>query len=345
MLPSIVLNPAPSPGGGLSGRFVDEIAAAAILEIVERADLAGHFKRVAIDRVVPAFDVDRTGPTGEPEFRDDVDPVAVAEAGGAHEHELLLAEDAVLLDHLPPHRCVLAVHVEEFVRPLADLGQRIDEVNQLVAGLPFEPQIVGGQGIEHQLPGVGIVGDIPVPRRPVAVHGAVLEGDFDALVGRALREFAEDLLEARQARFDRLVADATREAGDAGRAEVVGVVDRVLPGGERRKVGLPLLERVAEHPDGGDRDVAIADGVERTLAQFGKILPVGGLPEERLETFETEIGDLGDALGRARLARLYHGADADGFGGIGQLKALMLKFRRAGAFARCRWRQRPWRDS
>src|SRR5687767_8225417 len=68
----------------------DVVAAAALLQIIEGPDLPGHFERVAIDRVVPALDVDGTRPAGEPEFGDDVGPVAVAEAGGAHEKNFSL---------------------------------------------------------------------------------------------------------------------------------------------------------------------------------------------------------------------------------------------------------------
>src|SRR5665213_3047637 len=92
----------------VSGRITDEITAPAILEIVERPHLPGHLERIAIDRIVPAFDVDRARPAGEPELRDDVDPIAVAKPGRAHEYELFLAEDAVLADHLVPYRRILA---------------------------------------------------------------------------------------------------------------------------------------------------------------------------------------------------------------------------------------------
>src|SRR5690606_2429292 len=80
-----------------SGR-VDVVAAARILEVVERPHLAGHLERVAIDGIVPALDVDGAGPACEAQLGDDVGPVAVAEAGRAHEDERHLAENAVLAD-------------------------------------------------------------------------------------------------------------------------------------------------------------------------------------------------------------------------------------------------------
>src|SRR6185437_9618921 len=302
---------------GPSGRLVDEFAAAAILEVIQRPYLTGHFERIAVYRVMPALDVDRAGPAGEAQLGNDVDPVAVAEPRRAHEDELLLAENAVLLDHFPAHRRILAVHVEKLVRPFADLRQGIDEIDELVARLPFEAAIVRRQRVEDQFPGVGVMGDVPVARSPVAVHRAVLEGDFDALVLGPLVELAPDFLVAREAVGQRLAAHAAGEAGDAGRAEMMGVVYGILPGGERRQVGIPAFQRVAEDADGRDRNVAVADRFEAALAQLGEVLAIGRLPEERLEAFEAEIGDLGDALVRTRLRRLDHGADTDSFCGVG----------------------------
>ena len=95
-------------------------------------------------------------------------------------------------------------------RPFADLGDGIDQVNELVARLPFEAEILVGQLVEHQLPGVGVVGDVPVAGRPVAVHRAILEGDANALVGGAPRKLAPHLLEARQALGELRAADRGR---------------------------------------------------------------------------------------------------------------------------------------
>ena len=86
---------------------------------------------------------------------------------------------------------------------------------------------------------------------------------------------------------------------------------------KRLAVHLLVFERIAEHAEGRDRDVAIADGVEAALAEFAEVLAIGGLPEERLETLEAEIGDGRDVFRRAALGGLDHGADADGFGGVG----------------------------
>ena len=180
-----------------------------------------------------------------------------------------------------------------------------------MARLPFEADIVVGQRVEHQLPGVGIVGDVPVAARPVAVHGAVLEGDAHALVGGALGERPEDLPEARQRRLDRLAADAAGEAGDAGRAEEMGVVDQRLPAAKGLAVGLGVLERVAEHAEGRDRDVMAVDGFEQLAGEPRDVLVADGLPEERLDALETMRQDLLHIARRVRRVAADHGADAD----------------------------------
>ena len=121
----------------------------------------------------------------QPQLADDARPVAVAEARCAHLHERQFAEDAVLADHVPAHCRVLAVHVEDSRRPFADLRDRVDQIDELMTGLPFEAEVLVREFVEHQLPSVGIVRDVPVAARPVAVHRAVLERDPHALVRRA----------------------------------------------------------------------------------------------------------------------------------------------------------------
>ena len=85
---------------------------------------------------------------------------------------------------------------------------------------------------------------------------------------------------------------------------MVGVVDAVLPALQRLAIHLLVFERIAEHAEGRDRDVAVADRIEAALAELREVLPVGGLPEERLKTLKAQIGNLGDAL--RRCARCWH---------------------------------------
>ncbi len=65
----------PSPAIAHSNRIDDEIAAPGMLQMVQRMDLAGHLQRIAIDRIMPAFDVDGAGPAGKPQLGNDVGPV------------------------------------------------------------------------------------------------------------------------------------------------------------------------------------------------------------------------------------------------------------------------------
>ena len=98
---------------------------------------------------------------------------------------------------------------------------------------------------------------------------------------------------------------------------MVGVVDAVFPTLQRFKVQALRFQGVAEHPEGRDRDVTVADGVEATLAKFGEVLAARGLPEERLETFKAEARDFSDPGCGVAAGGVDHRADAKGAGGIG----------------------------
>ena len=73
---------------------------------------------------------------------------------------------------------------------------------------------------------------------------------------------------------------------------MMGIVDAVLPALQGLQVHLLFFERIAEHAERRNGDVAVADGLAAALAELGKVLPAGGLPEERLEAFEAMIGQL-----------------------------------------------------
>src|SRR5690606_8311166 len=130
--------------------------------------------------------------------------------------------------------------------------------------------------------GIRIVSDVPVAGLPVALHGAVLEGDPDAFVGRALRQGAPDLTIAWQAFGQGPAANPAGKAGDAGRAEVARIIDAIHPSLQRLAIHLAVLERIAEHPQRRNRHVALADRVATPLAQLRQLLLVRRLPEERL---------------------------------------------------------------
>src|SRR5260221_11048443 len=58
---------------------LDEVSSPRRLEMVESVDLPGHLHRVAIDRVVPALDIDGPFEAGETKFADDARPSPAAE--------------------------------------------------------------------------------------------------------------------------------------------------------------------------------------------------------------------------------------------------------------------------
>jgi hypothetical protein len=136
------------------------------------------------------------------------------------------------------------------------------------------------------------VGDVPVAGSPAAAtHGAVFERDLDAFVGGAFGEFTPDLLELRQAFFDRTTADAAGKTGNAGGAEVVRIVDQRFPAAQGFDVFLTIFQRVTEHAQGRDSDVAVTDDVLEALGELGQVL-VHGLPEIWFDAFKTMRQDL-----------------------------------------------------
>ena len=154
------------------------------------------------------------------------------------------------------------------------------------------------------------MGDVPVAARPVSVHGAILEGEADAVVGGAARKLAPDFLEPGQALFDRLAAHPAGEARDRPGAEMAGVVDQRLPSGERLSVEIAVLERIAEHAERIHRHVGVADRLAELFRQLRQIL-VHRLPEVGLDALEAQSDDLTHISRRIRRVGLDHGSDAD----------------------------------
>ena len=72
------------------------------------------------------------------------------------------ATDAVLTDDVPVDRAALAMDVNNPGDPLTQLGHRVDQIEHLVARLPFEAEVVHRHGIGgptpfafHRTPGFG----------------------------------------------------------------------------------------------------------------------------------------------------------------------------------------------
>ena len=231
---------------------------------------------------------------GEPQFADDVGPVAVAEAGRAHEHERLLAEDAVLADHVPAHGRVLAVDVEEFRAPIcgsaaSGRSDRPAGGRAPIRGRDCRPAV--SLNISSQASGLWAMFQSPVAQLPSMAQFS--KAMLHALVGGALGELAPDLLVARQAVGQRLAAHAAGEAGDAGRRRSDGRCRSASssPAASRGPSrvsssglpNMPSVEMVMSRSPIASRELA---------GQARKVLAADRLPEERLEAFEAVRQDL-----------------------------------------------------
>ena len=68
-------------------------------------------------------------------------PVGVAKPRRALGREIAHGVDAAALHRVPVDRRVLAVHMHDLLRPHAQLGNGIDQLDQLMRRLPFKPQL------------------------------------------------------------------------------------------------------------------------------------------------------------------------------------------------------------
>ena len=191
--------------------------------------------------------------------------------------------------------------MEDLRHPLAQLGHRVQQFHHLVAGLPFQAQIVRGDGVEHHLPSRRGLRDVPVAGRPGSAHVAVLERQPDAPVLGALGEGAEHFLELTHGLVDRLPAHAAREARDEVGPEQVGVIDQVLPALDRLLVGLRVAQGVAEYGDGADHYAGMAQHFLDLGGEPLDIHVLERLPEGDREALESMRQDLPD-IGRAGCA-------------------------------------------
>lgn len=132
----------------------DVSTAAGLLKVAKRVDLAGHFELFAVDRIVPALDVDGAGVAVGAEDGEDVGPVAVAQAGVAILVIAAPGEDALGAQEVRVEGGVLAVHVEHFGCPLAELtdvaGDLLPPAAERADADVVRGWIVGGGGrVEH----------------------------------------------------------------------------------------------------------------------------------------------------------------------------------------------------
>ena len=120
------------------------------------------------------------------------------------------------------------MEMDDLLGPHPQLGDGVDQLDQLMGRLPFQTQCVGGNRVEHQLPCVGVDADIAGGVPPVAVHGAVFNGQLHAPVFGALGQFGKDFLEPRNGRVDALAFQRAREGRHGLGPEEMSIVDGVF---------------------------------------------------------------------------------------------------------------------
>src|SRR5579862_85548 len=281
----------------------NERAAPALFEIMERADLPRHFQFALVNGIVPSLDVDAARIASHPQYADDVGPVRIAKPRRAMPHVLFPAANAARPDDVPGHRRILAVDVMDFLNPLAQLRQRIDERNHLVARLPLQAESGAGYLVEHHLPGRGRVGDIHPRVMPPTAHVAILESDPDPAILRAPRQLAPHLPEPRHRFLQRPPLDCARETRHDIAAKKARRIQatREIP---RRRF---LLERIAVHPERTDNRAPRQDiqHLARRLLQFHS---ANAARKRQRKTLETVWQDL--RQNRNRRIHLRQRADA-----------------------------------
>jgi len=153
---------------------------------------AGFFQFVAVDGVVPAFDVEVGIVSGADEFVDDLGPVGLAEAGETVFGDAGVAE-AVSAEERFVNLGVFGVDVEDPFAVFADVLKRIDELADEVGGVPFDADVIEGDGVEEGVPKGGLAGDVPVSdgQMPWALR-AMFESDADPGVASALGDGAPE---------------------------------------------------------------------------------------------------------------------------------------------------------
>ena len=98
------------------------------------------------------------------------------------------------------HCGILAVHMDDLSHPLAKLCHGVNQLDNLMAGLPFQTKIIRRDFVEHHFPCFGIETDVAGAVLPVTAHGAVFNGNLQAFfrstvgnIGKHLFEFGHRL--------------------------------------------------------------------------------------------------------------------------------------------------------
>ena len=213
--------------------------------------LAGALPVAAEQRVVITLDADAALIARHLQDGENLPPVRIAKAGETGNNRVIPAHEALGRKHVAVHRRVLAVHMEHLARVSAQVRDRVDQLRDLVRGLPFESQRVRRHRVKHHVPRARVKADVAGVVPPRAAHRTVLNGDAHAPVLGAARQLSEHLFEARHGLVHRLALIRAREGRYRVRAEIARRVDALA---QRVKVAL-LLQRVAIKAQRGDLHV------------------------------------------------------------------------------------------
>ena len=144
--------------------------------------LPSHLKGVAINWIVPAFNINRALIAMLPEVADQTDPVGIAKTRCAMPSEGQSRPYAMSTDYIPIYLGVFAVDVKNALDPILELWKRVNKTNHLVAWFPLQAERIAWYGIEHHLPCTRTVCDIPVTPLPVAAHVTIFESNSNPMV-------------------------------------------------------------------------------------------------------------------------------------------------------------------
>lgn len=265
---------------------------------------------IAINRVVPAFDVEVRIVTGAQEFVDDLRPVSLAQAGKAMLGHAGMAEP-ISLQQGPVDESVLGVDVKNARAEFAQVGHRINELAEQVAGIPLQSDVFAFALVEKAFPEGGLA-------HHVVVHDGLMPGPLRAILkGQAhakpsgqpgqrlpkseqlgqiiLERFIDRVAPARVGFHFHHGAGKPRNGFDA---DLRGDFNGALKNGAR-PIRLARIERVlVKGADGGNADAAGAGlggelcgkgfpiGVGRRGGTFRKAHPLGGTETEPLHPIQ-----------------------------------------------------------
>src|SRR5437867_4915797 len=160
---------------------------------------------IAENRVMPAFDIQIRIIAGPKERVNDFGPVALTQAGKAMLRYARMAK-AIDLEQLTVDEGILGVHMKDPRAELVNVSDRIDQLADEMAGVPFHAEILTVAFIEEPLPHRRLRQHIEAhDRQVIRRHRTMLEGDADAFIGGNFCDRLPKLEQARQKILEGLI--------------------------------------------------------------------------------------------------------------------------------------------